>query len=64
MSFIYFISNVQVILRYISYINKLTYNAHYIDTFVLFEGKGMNTIPIQREQYRGTIHLCIGNRVA
>jgi hypothetical protein len=64
MSFIYFISNVHVILRYISYVNKLTYNAHYIDTFILFEGKGVNTIPIQRERYRGNVHLFIGNRAA
>ena len=40
MSFIHFIPNVQTILRYISYVNKLIHNAHYIDTFGLLEGKG------------------------
>jgi hypothetical protein len=51
MSFTNFISNVQTILRYTLYINKLIHNAHYIDTFGLLKGKGVNTIPIQREQY-------------
>jgi hypothetical protein len=51
MSFIHFIPNVQTILRYISYVNKLIHNAHYIDTFGLLGGKGVNVIPIQREQY-------------
>jgi hypothetical protein len=56
MSFTDFISNVQTILRYTLYINKLIHNANYIDTFGFLEGKGMNTIPIQREQY-GTLFI-------
>jgi hypothetical protein len=64
MSFIHFRSNVQRILRYIPYINKMIHNAHYIDTFVLLEGKGMHAIPIQREQYGGTVLLFIDNREA
>jgi hypothetical protein len=38
----------------------MIHNAHYIDTFGLFEGKGMNAIPIQHEQYMGIVHLFIG----
>jgi hypothetical protein len=64
MSFTHFISNVQTILRYISGINKPIHNAHYIDTFGLFEGRCVNVIPIQREQYGGTVHLFIGNHTA
>jgi hypothetical protein len=62
MSFIYFISNVLTTLRYISYITKLIHDAHYIDTFGLLEGKGVNAIPIQREQYMGIVRLFIGDR--
>jgi hypothetical protein len=64
MPFIYLISNVQVILRYISYINKLTYNSRYIGIFGLLEGKDVNTIPIQRERYGGIVHLFTINRAA
>jgi hypothetical protein len=64
MPFIYLISNVQVILRYISDINKMTYNSQYIGTFGLLEGRDVNTIQIQREQYGGTVHLFIGNCTA
>jgi hypothetical protein len=49
MHFIYIISNVHVILRYISYINKMTYNSQYIGTFGMLEGRDVNTIPIQRK---------------
>jgi hypothetical protein len=49
MSFIHFILNVQTISRYILYINKLIHDTHYIDTFGLLEGKGVNAVTIQRE---------------
>ena len=56
--------NIQTILRYISYINKMTCNSQYIGTFSLLEGTDVNIILIQREQYEGTIHLFIGNLTA
>jgi hypothetical protein len=62
MSFIHFMLNVPRILRYISYTNKLIHNAYYIDTFGLLKGKGVNAIPIQREQYGDIVHLFIDNR--
>jgi hypothetical protein len=33
---------------------------YYICTFGLLEGESENIIPIQREQYRGNVHLFIG----
>jgi hypothetical protein len=36
------------------------HNVYYICTFGLLEGKSTNAIPIQREQYDGTVHLFIG----
>jgi hypothetical protein len=62
MSFIHFMPNIQTILRYISYINKLIRNAYCADAFGLLEGKGVNAISIQRSPYGGTVHLFIGNR--
>jgi hypothetical protein len=56
--------NIQTILRYISYINKLIHNAYYIDSFGFLEGKGMNANPIQRPPYGGTVHIFMGNRTA
>jgi hypothetical protein len=60
MSLIHFISNVKQYLESISYINKLIHNVHYICTFGLLEDKSVNAIPIQHEQYGGTVHLFIG----
>jgi hypothetical protein len=37
-------------------------DTHCIDTFGLFEDRGVNEITIQRQQYGGTVHLFIGNR--
>jgi hypothetical protein len=37
-------------------------DTHCIDSFGLHEGKGVNAVTIQREQYGATVHLFIGNR--
>jgi hypothetical protein len=43
-----------------SYVDKVIHNIYYICTFGLLEGERESTIPVQREQYGGTIHLFIG----
>jgi hypothetical protein len=37
---------------------------YYIDAIDLFECDDVREITIQREQYGGTVHLYIGNRIA
>jgi hypothetical protein len=57
----HFVSYVRTMLQSIMYINEVIQTIYYICTFGLFEGDSANTTsPIKREQYRGTIHLFIG----
>jgi hypothetical protein len=44
------------------YLDKEIHNVYYICTFGLLEGKSVNAIPIQHEQYKGIVHLfiCMG----
>jgi hypothetical protein len=37
---------------------------HCVDTSGLLEGKSVNAVTIQREQYGGIVHLFIGNRTS
>ena len=56
MPFIYLILNVQTISRYMIHITLIPSACSKV--------KSVSTILIQREQYRGTVHLFIGNRTA
>jgi uncharacterized protein YcgI (DUF1989 family) len=47
-------------LKFVSYVDKVIHDIYCICTFGLLEGESESTIPIQHEQYGGTIHLFIG----
>jgi hypothetical protein len=42
------------------YVDKVIHGIYYNYTFGLLEGENDNTISIQREQYKSTVHLFIG----